>query len=91
MLKMASWWHAMAKWKETHGMTHAARPEYDKSIERTLKRHFSEHQTVSFENCSVADWEIEEVGQGRLSIHPCPQARPDAHPRPVECPTTSPP
>ena len=39
--------------KETHGMTHAVRPEYDKSIERTLKRHFSEHQTVSFKNCSV--------------------------------------
>ncbi len=41
-------------------MTHAVRPEYDRSIERTLKRHFSEHQTVSFENCSVADWEIED-------------------------------
>ncbi|MGH8647178.1 MAG: formylmethanofuran dehydrogenase subunit A, partial [Gammaproteobacteria bacterium] len=57
--------------KETQGVTHVVRPEYDKSIERTLKRHFSEHQTVSFENCIVADWEIEEAGQGRLSIHPC--------------------
>ncbi|MDQ3566267.1 MAG: hypothetical protein M3436_20045 [Pseudomonadota bacterium] len=51
----------MAKWlRKRTGMTHAVRPEYDRSIERTLKRHFSEHQTVSFENCSVADWEIED-------------------------------
>ncbi|MGH8615548.1 MAG: formylmethanofuran dehydrogenase subunit A [Gammaproteobacteria bacterium] len=57
--------------KETHGVTHVVRPEYDKGIERTLKRHFSDRQTVSFENCSVADWEIEEAGRGRLTIHPC--------------------
>ncbi len=57
--------------KVTIGSTHVLRPEYDKSIERSLKRYFDEYQTVKLGNFKIDDDEIVEHGNGNIIVQPC--------------------
>jgi len=57
--------------KVTNGSTHTLRPEYDKSIERSLKGYFDRYQTVKFENFKIEDDEILEHGNKGVIIQPC--------------------
>ncbi len=57
--------------KVTNGSTHTLRPEYDKSIERSLKGYFDRYQTVKFENFKIEDDEILEHGNEGIIIQPC--------------------
>lgn len=54
----------------TLGGTHTVRPEYDKSVERDLKRYFDRYHTIKLDNFRVADSEITDAHRGRLIIQP---------------------
>ena len=57
--------------KVKNGVTHTLRPEFDKSIEKTLHSYFEKYQTVSLENFKIDDDEIVEHGNGKIVIQPC--------------------
>jgi formylmethanofuran dehydrogenase subunit A len=57
--------------KVTTGGTHVLRPEYDKSIERTLKSYFDKYQTIKLGNFKIDDDEIVEHGNGHIIVQPC--------------------
>ncbi len=57
--------------KVTNGATHTLRPEFDKGIEKPLKRYFDNYQTVSLGNFKIDDDEITEHGNGRIIVQPC--------------------
>jgi formylmethanofuran dehydrogenase subunit A len=57
--------------KVTNGATHTLRPEFDKGIEKSLKRYFENYQTVSLGNFKIDDDEITEHGNGRIIVQPC--------------------
>lgn len=57
--------------KVTTGGTHVLRPEYDKSIERSLKKYFDDYQTVKLGNFKIDDDEIVEHGNGNIIVQPC--------------------
>ena len=57
--------------KVKNGVTHTLRPEFDKSIEKTLNSYFEKYQTVSLENFKIDDDEIVEHGNGKIVIQPC--------------------
>jgi formylmethanofuran dehydrogenase subunit A len=57
--------------KVTNGATHTLRPEFDKGIEKPLKRYFENYQTVSLGNFKIDDDEITEHGNGRIIVQPC--------------------
>jgi formylmethanofuran dehydrogenase subunit A len=50
------------------GVTHVARPQYDRAIETPLRRHFEAYGTMRLDSFRIEDGEIEEVG-GRLATH----------------------
>ena len=56
--------------KVTTGGTHVLRPEYDKSIERSLKSYFDKYQTIKLGNCKIDDVEIVEHGNGNIIVQP---------------------
>lgn len=53
------------------GATHTLRPEFDRGIERSLKRYFADYQTVSMGNFKIDEGEIMEYGHGAVSVQPC--------------------
>ncbi len=57
--------------KVTTGGTHVLRPEYDKSIERSLKSYFDKYQTIKLGNFKIDDDEIVEHGNGNIIVQPC--------------------
>ena len=57
--------------KVTTGGTHVLKPEYDKSIERSLKSYFDKYQTVKLGNFKIDDDEIVEHGNGHVIVQPC--------------------
>ena len=57
--------------KVKNGVTHTLRPEFDKSIEKTLGSYFKKYQTVSLENFKIDDDEIVEHGNGKIVVQPC--------------------
>jgi formylmethanofuran dehydrogenase subunit A len=57
--------------KVTNGATHTLRPEFDRGIEKSLKRYFEDYQTVSLGNFKIDDDEIIEHGNGRIIVQPC--------------------
>jgi len=57
--------------KVKNGVTHTLRPEFDKSIEKTLGSYFEKYQTVSLENFKIDDDEIVEHGNGKIVVQPC--------------------
>jgi formylmethanofuran dehydrogenase subunit A len=57
--------------KVSTGGTHVLRPEYDKSIERSLKRYFDKYQTIKLGNFKIDNDEIVEHGNGHIIVQPC--------------------
>jgi formylmethanofuran dehydrogenase subunit A len=57
--------------KATQGCTHTVRPEYDRRIERSLRRYLERYHTVGLDGIRVGDDEILAGGRGRLELHPC--------------------
>lgn len=53
-----------------NGGTHTVRPEYDRGVERDLKRFFDRYHTVKLGNFQVADDEIADNGRGRIIVQP---------------------
>jgi formylmethanofuran dehydrogenase subunit A len=56
--------------KVVQGATHVARPDYDKSIEKSLKSYFDRYHTVSMENFKLADDEIVQGDKGSIVVQP---------------------
>jgi formylmethanofuran dehydrogenase subunit A len=56
--------------KVVNGATHVARPHYDRSIEKSLKKYFDNYLTVRMENFRLSDDEIVGNGRGSLIIQP---------------------
>ena len=57
--------------KVVNGNTHTLRPEYDRSIERSLVKYFDQYQTVKFDNFKISNDEILEHGNDNIFIQPC--------------------
>ncbi len=57
--------------KVVNGGTHILKPEFDKGIEKSLKRYFDDFQTVSLGNYKMHDDEIIEDGRGKVIVQPC--------------------
>ncbi len=56
--------------KIVQGATHVARPDYDPSIEKSLKDYFDRFHTVRMENFRLSDDEILEGGKGKIVVEP---------------------
>jgi formylmethanofuran dehydrogenase subunit A len=56
--------------KVVQGATHVARPQYDRSIERSLKAYFDRYHTVRMENFAISDDEIVGGDHGSIIIQP---------------------
>lgn len=52
------------------GRTHVVRPEFDRAIERPLKKFFDDHMTMRFENFALAEHELADAGIG-VAVHAC--------------------
>ena len=57
--------------KITAGSTHVLRPEYDKTLERSLKEYFNDYQSVKIDNFKISNDEITELGKGNIIVQPC--------------------
>jgi formylmethanofuran dehydrogenase subunit A len=57
--------------KVVNGSTHTLRPEYDRSIEKSLKQYFDRYMTVKLDNFKVKDEEITDLGHGNIIVQPC--------------------
>jgi formylmethanofuran dehydrogenase subunit A len=57
--------------KVVNGSTHTLRPEYDRSIERSLKQYFDRYMTVKLDNFKIKDEEITDLGNGKIIVQPC--------------------
>ena len=53
-----------------NGRTHVVRPEFDRTIERPLKKFFDDHMTLRFENFPLAEHELADAGIG-VAVHAC--------------------
>jgi formylmethanofuran dehydrogenase subunit A len=56
--------------KVVNGATHVARPDYDRAIEKPLKKYFDRFHTMRMENFKLADDEIVDRGRGGLIVQP---------------------
>jgi len=56
--------------KTVWGTTHVVRPEYDKSVEKDLKKYFDKYMTMKMGNFAISDDEITEDGRGSITVHP---------------------
>jgi formylmethanofuran dehydrogenase subunit A len=54
----------------TWGTTHVVKPEYDSSIETSLKSYFDRYHTMKMGNFKISDDEIVDDGRGSLTIQP---------------------
>ncbi len=57
--------------KVTWGSTHTVKPEFDRSIEKDLKKYFDRYHTINMENFKVRDDEIAEGGRGKVIVQAC--------------------
>ena len=57
--------------KVTWGSTHTVKPEFDRSIEKDLKKYFDRYHTINMENFKVRDDEIAEDGRGKVIVQAC--------------------
>ncbi|NQY27753.1 MAG: formylmethanofuran dehydrogenase subunit A [Piscirickettsiaceae bacterium] len=54
----------------TWGTTHVVRPEYDNSIEKTLKPYFDKYHTQKMGNFKISADEIVDDGRGSITVQP---------------------
>jgi len=57
--------------KVVSGGTHTLRPDYDKSIEKSLKKYFDRYMTIKLGNFKIDDDEIVEHGKSKIIVQPC--------------------
>lgn len=57
--------------KVTWGATHTVKPEFDRGIEREIKKYFDAYHTVNMEHVKVTDQHIADDGRGRVQVHEC--------------------
>jgi len=57
--------------KVTRGATHVVRPEFDRSIEKSLKDYFSRYHTIAFDNFAIDADELIDCGSRTALVHPC--------------------
>ncbi len=57
--------------KITQGDTHVVKPEYDRSIEKELKKYYDKFHTVSMDSVRISDDEITDDGRSNIQVHPC--------------------
>jgi formylmethanofuran dehydrogenase subunit A len=55
----------------TRGATHVVRPEFDRSIEKSLKDYFSRYHTIAFDNFTIDADELIDCGSRTALEHPC--------------------
>jgi len=53
------------------GVTHVVKPDYDKSIEKSLRTYFDKFQTISLDNFKISNDEMEECIGSQVVEHPC--------------------
>lgn len=56
--------------KVTWGTTHVARPDYDLSVERDLKKYFDRYLTMKIGNYKISDDELTEDGRNSITVNP---------------------
>ncbi len=56
--------------KVVNGATHVARPDFDPSIEKSLKDYFDRFHTIRMENFKPSDDEIVDGGRGEIIVQP---------------------
>jgi len=56
--------------KTVWGTTHVVRPDYDKSVEKDLKKYSDKYMTMKMGNFAISDDEITEDGRGSITVHP---------------------
>jgi formylmethanofuran dehydrogenase subunit A len=54
----------------TWGTTHVVKPEYDNSIEKSLKPYFDKYHTQKMGNFKISDDEIVDDGRGSITVQP---------------------
>ena len=52
------------------GVTHVVKPEYDRAIEKPLKKYFDDFQTISFNNFKISNDEMIECIGNQIETHP---------------------
>ena len=57
--------------KVINGSTQTLKPEFDKGIEKSLKKYFDKYHTVKLCNFKIDDDEIIEYGKGNIIVQPC--------------------
>ena len=57
--------------KVINGNTHTVKPEYDRSIERSLKQYFGKYMTMNLDNFMINDDELLEHGNNKVIYQPC--------------------
>ena len=57
--------------KVVNGGTHTLRPDYDRDIEKSLRKYFDRYLTMRLDNFALSDGEIENNGRGHLVVHAC--------------------
>ena len=55
--------------KTVQGVTHATKPDYDKAIEKPLKKYFDNYQTIDMNNFKISNDEMIECIGSELEIH----------------------
>ena len=53
------------------GVIHTVKPEYDASIEKSLKKYFDDYQTISLPNFKISNDEMIECIGSEIVTHPC--------------------
>ncbi len=57
--------------KVTWGATHTVKPEFDRGIEKDLKKYFDTYHTMNMENFKVSADEIADGDRGHIVVHEC--------------------
>lgn len=57
--------------KVTWGSTHTVKPEFDRAIEKDLKKYFDQYHTMNMENFKIREDEIAEGGRGKVIVQAC--------------------
>ncbi|AFJ03104.1 Formylmethanofuran dehydrogenase subunit A [Methylophaga frappieri] len=52
------------------GTTHVVKPEYDASVEKSLKKYFDRYHTMKLDNFKISNDEMVDDGRGSLTIQP---------------------
>ena len=57
--------------KYTWGKTQTIKPEYDKSIEKSLKKFFEKYHTMKLENYKISNDEMENLIGSEIIVNKC--------------------